>query len=92
MGLHGWGWAHSQGWGSTAEPVALPAVPGMQIVGAGDEGPWALLVCWPCSSPLVPTALLVLLHSPRAVCCGVLGGANPLLLPWEMWLWFTAEL
>lgn len=91
----------TQGWGSAAEPVALPAVPGLQLVCAGDEGARALLVCWPCSHtvagsfpgvpPPVPTALPVLLQSPRAVCRGVLGGADR-LLPLEMWLWFTGEL
>lgn len=100
-GLHGWGWAHSQGWGSAAEPVALPAVPELQLVCAGDEGARALLVCWPCSHavagsfpgvpPPVPTALPVLLQSPGAVCRGVLGGADR-LLPLEMWLWFTGDL
>lgn len=99
-GLHGWGWAHRDG-AALLSPWHCLRSQGCSwcVLGVRGHGP---CMCaghaatqWQGASqgvpPPVPTALPVLLQSPRAVCRGVLGGADR-LLPLEMWLWFTGEL
>lgn len=99
-GLHGWGWAHRDG-AALLSPWHCLRSQGCSwcVLGMRGHGPCSCVghaaTQWQGASqgvpPPVPTALPVLLQSPRAVCRGVLGGADR-LLPLEMWLWFTGEL